>query len=191
MIELKNVSFSYGSNQVLKNFSIKINDGDRICLYGDSGIGKTTIIRLILGLEKADKNSVVCTDKKISVVFQEDRLLPFKTVQDNISMFANTDRNDYMLSSLGIFQSKDKYPSELSGGMLRRAAIARALSVDADVYIFDEPFTGLDNNNINCAISLINEITENKTLITVLHNKENAVDLKCNIIEIADLCRTD
>lgn len=185
MIELRNISFSYKDNRnVLENFSLKANDGERICLYGNSGAGKTTILRLIAGLEKANAGSVICTNEKISVVFQEDRLLPFKTIKDNITIFSKCDNLDYILSSLGISDAEDKYPSELSGGMARRAAIARALSVDADLYIFDEPFTGLDRDNILRTINLINEITKGKTLITVLHEKEYVQLLNCEIIDI-------
>lgn len=185
MIELNHVSFSYDGKQVLSDFSLKINEGGRICLHGASGAGKTTILRLILGLEKVQSGAVVCTDKKMSVVFQENRLLDFRTTKDNIRLFADTDRTDYILSSLGIDGVRDKYPSELSGGMARRVAIARALSVDADVYIFDEPFTGLDRDNIIRAIKLINEITKDKILIAVMHEKEYACALNCKIIEIS------
>lgn len=184
MIELHNVSFAYNSRQVLKNFSLTVKDGDRICLYGDSGAGKTTIIRLILGLEKAEKNAVICTDKKISVVFQEDRLLPFKNLKDNIALFGERDRMDYVIKSLGIADAEYKYPCELSGGMARRGAMARALSIDADLYIFDEPFTGLDRDNIIQAVNLINEITEGKTIIAVLHEKEYADLLNCTITAV-------
>lgn len=184
MIELKNVSFSYGSKQVLRNFNLRIDDGDKICLWGDSGIGKTTILRLILGLEKADRNSVIKNNAKMAVVFQEDRLISFKTVEENIKMFANSDKIDYILSSLGILDIKNKYPSELSGGMKRRAAIARALSINAEVYIFDEPFTGLDHDNILSAVKLINEITENKTVIAVTHSKNSAKLLNCKMVYI-------
>ncbi|MGN0528060.1 MAG: ATP-binding cassette domain-containing protein, partial [Eubacterium sp.] len=178
------VSFSYGDRQVLKNFSLRIENGERICLYGDSGIGKTTILRLITGLEKAESNAVICTDKKFSVVFQEDRLLPFKTVEENISLFAGSDRIDDILHRLGIYEAKDVLPSQLSGGMARRASMARALAVRADVYIFDEPFTGLDEDNIMQAVKLINEITAGKTLITVLHEKEYAKLLNCTVVEV-------
>ncbi len=184
MIELNNITFSYGDKQILKNFCLNIKDGSRICLYGNSGIGKTTITRLILGLEKPKKGTVICTSNNISVVFQEDRLLPFKTLRENIILFGNCEKADYIMSALRIDDAKDKYPSELSGGMSRRAAIARALSVDADIYILDEPFTGLDKDNTLRTINLINEITKGKTLITVMHEKYFADLLNCKILTI-------
>jgi NitT/TauT family transport system ATP-binding protein len=184
MIEFRNLSFSYGDKDVLKNLSLKINDGDRVCFFGESGIGKTTILRIIMGLEKVDGEQFVSTSKKISSVFQENRLLPFKTIEDNIKMFSKGDKLDYILNHLGISETKNMYPSELSGGMARRVAIARALSVDADLYIFDEPFTGLDRENIEKAVTLINEITAGKTFISVVHEREYADLLKCKIIEL-------
>ena len=191
MIELNNVTFSYEEKQILKDFSLTINDSDRICLYGHSGIGKTTIVRLILGLEKPNKGTVICTDKNISVVFQEDRLLPFKTLAENINLFSNGKGADSIMSALRIDDAKDKYPSELSGGMARRAAIARALSVDANAYTFDEPFTGLDRDNVLRTIQLINEITKGKTLITVIHRKDFATLLNCKILDIDQGCVTN
>lgn len=184
MIKLNNVTFSYNGKQILKDFCLNINDGERICLYGNSGIGKTTIIRLILGLEKPKNGTVICSSKNISVMFQEDRLLPFKTLEENIALFCNCAKTDYIMSVLKIYDAKDKYPSELSGGMSRRAAIARALSFDADIYILDEPFTGLDRENTLGAIKLINEITNGKTLITVMHEKAYANLLSCKVIDL-------
>ncbi|MGN1421242.1 MAG: ATP-binding cassette domain-containing protein [Eubacterium sp.] len=184
MIEFKNVSFSYKKKQVLKDFNLTVNNGEKICLYGESGVGKTTILRLILGLEGADKGSVICTDKSFSVVFQENRLIPFKTAEENITLFGKCDRLDYFLTCLGIDEARSKYPSQLSGGMARRVAIARALSVDADIYIFDEPFTGLDSDNTLRAVNLINEITKDKTVISVMHDTDAADLLNSKIIKI-------
>lgn len=184
VIEFKNTCFSYGDRQVLKDFNLTVNNGERICLFGNSGVGKTTALRLILGLEKAGDNSVKCDYKRACVVFQEDRLLPFKTVKENITLFTGCCDCDDILRELGIFDVRDKYPSQLSGGMLRRVSIARALCAEADLYIFDEPFTGLDFDNISQASKLINRITQGKTVIAVLHEKRHAQLLNCEIIDI-------
>lgn len=187
MINFKNVSFKYGEKQILKDFSLDIKTGDRICLFGESGLGKTTLLRLIMGLEKPTGGEITgIRDKKISTVFQEDRLLPFKTVKQNLILFGDEAEALENLSALNLSAVADSYPASLSGGMARRVAIARALTHKADIYLFDEPFNGLDSDNIKTAADLILEKTKGKTFIAVTHDKGEAellhteiLDLKC------------
>lgn len=118
-----------------------------------------------------------------SAVFQEDRLLPFKTVLENITLIgAEKETALYMLAQLGIAEAADKYPSELSGGMRRRAAIARALSAEYGCLILDEPFAGLDKENIEKAAALISESVGKRTLIAVTHSEREAELLGAEII---------
>ncbi len=176
MIKLKNVNFSYGEKKVLENYNLAVKNGDRVALSGPSGIGKTTALRLIMGLEKVMSGKVeVKKDAKISVVFQEDRLLPFKTVLENLALFGNEDTAAEILSGLGLSNAKDKYPAELSGGMARRVSIARALVSGGDIFIFDEPFNGIDEENVKVTAELINAYTKDKTVIMVSHNKRDIV----------------
>ena len=183
MIIFKDVCFSYGDKQILKDFNLTIEDGERVCLFGESGKGKTTVLRLIMGLEKPDSGTVTVTGS-ISAVFQEDRLLPFKTVSENIGFVSGNENADDILSSLNLLSEKDVYPSALSGGMARRVSVARALSVKSDIFIFDEPFTGLDEKNISDAADIINETTKDKTVVCVLHERANAEKLGCKILEM-------
>lgn len=174
MIKLENVNFSYGERRVLENFNLTVKNGERIALSGPSGIGKTTVLRLIMGLEKGQSGKIeVKKDAKISVVFQEDRLLPFKTVFQNLTLFGNEDIAAEILSGLGLGGTGDKYPTELSGGMARRVSIARALSCGGDIFIFDEPFNGIDEDNVKITSELINKYTKGKTVIMVSHNKRD------------------
>lgn len=184
MIKFNSVSFSYGEKKILSEFSMHIAEKERVCLFGSSGAGKTTILRLIMGLEKPAAGSVTVRSRSISAVFQEDRLLPFKTVLQNTELFAPEIRAAELLSILGLGEAVNMYPSELSGGMARRVALARALAAESDIYILDEPFDGLDKNNADAAAAVINENTSGKTLVLVSHDPAEAESLGCRIIEI-------
>ena len=174
MIKFEKVSFSYGKRKVLQNFDLDIKKGYRICLCGESGVGKTTVLRLIMGLEKEQSGKIeVEKDAKISAVFQEDRLLPFKTVLENLTLFGKTQMAEEILNELGLITIKDKYPKELSGGMARRVSIARALTAGGDIFIFDEPFNGIDDDNVKITADLINKYTKAKTVIMVSHNRRD------------------
>jgi NitT/TauT family transport system ATP-binding protein len=177
MINFKNVTFSYkGSKEnVLKDFSLHIKEGDRVWLSGASGRGKTTVLRLIMGLEKAKKGKIeISENAKISAVFQEDRLIPFVSVRKNISLFSNDETAEKLLSDLGLNDTADMAVNELSGGMKRRVALARALSKDFNLLILDEALNGLDEETKNNTASVINKYTENKTVVFVSHSGEEA-----------------
>lgn len=184
MINIKNLTFSYGEKKIFENFNLKINDGSRICLSGESGIGKTTLLRLIMGLEKDYEGVCEVSGKKIVAVFQEDRLLPFKTVMENITLFASKDSALEALEALGIGDAANSYPSQLSGGMARRVAIARALCAEGDIYIFDEPFNGIDAENTKRVAEYINKKTQGKTVIAVSHKDNAAQILNADVVDI-------
>ena len=185
MIKFNNVTFGYGKKAVLQNFNLEIKDGENVCLFAPSGFGKTTILRLIMGLEKVKSGSIEgIKDKKISVTFQEDRLLNHKTVLQNMELFGGTDNAEEILEALNIIDTKDLYPNNLSGGMARRAAIARALNYKADIYIFDEPFNGIDSENIEKTAKIILEKTKDKTVIIVTHSLYEAELLNARIINL-------
>ncbi|MBQ6816655.1 MAG: ABC transporter ATP-binding protein [Clostridia bacterium] len=188
MIQISNLSFSYGKNTVLKNLNLNIKKGDRICLMGKSGIGKTTLLKIIIGLIKGYEGSVkINNNAKFSVVFQEDRLLPFKTVAQNLALFATRDSALEALEALGVLDVADKYPAQLSGGQARRVAIARALATKGDIYVLDEPFNAIDQENIAVAANYINKITAEKTLIAVSHMENAAALLNAATVDIENL----
>lgn len=177
MIEFKNVTFKYkGSKEnILNDFSLLINKGERIWISGTSGRGKTTLLRLIMGLEKAKKGKVIIEENaKISTVFQEDRLIPFVSVEKNVSLFSNHEKAQTVLTQLGLKDVMGEEINSLSGGMKRRVALARALSKDFNLLILDEALNGLDEETKNNTASVINKYTENKTVVFVSHSGEEA-----------------
>lgn len=188
MISIENISFSYGEKKVLEGFSLEICKDSRICIFGESGCGKTTLLRLILGLEKPQGGKIEKDGAlRPSAVFQENRLLPFKTVLQNITLIGADEKTAlYHLKALGLETAADSLPAQLSGGMQRRAAIARALSADYDYLVLDEPFTGLDEDNTLSAARHISQSVSDRALILVTHSKKEAqllgaktVDIKC------------
>ena len=181
MILFKDVTFSYKGKKenVLEKFSLNINKGDRIHISAPSGKGKTTVLRLILGLEKAKKGEItVDKDLTFSVVFQEDRLIPTESALGNVALFSSEEKAKDILCELGLCEVLNSMPSELSGGMKRRVALARALSKDFDVLILDEAFNGLDDDTMEKAVCVVEKYLNDKTLILVSHKEEEAKALK-------------
>ena len=189
-IELKNISFAYGENTVLNDFNLTVNDGECVCLSGRSGCGKTTVSRLITGLEAPQSGSVLAPEK-ISVVFQEDRLLNHLTLEENIYFplslpYEMLPDADGLIERLGLAEYKKSKVSQLSGGMKRRVAIARAILYEGDALVLDEPFNGLDEENRKIVADIIKEVflERQKPVFLITHIKEDAQLLNARIIEM-------
>lgn len=188
MIELKNILFSYGELQVLKDFNLSVKGGECVQLCGASGAGKTTVARIILGLEKLQKGSII-VPSKISAVFQEERLLQNADVQKNVRLVLTKEQYnlaDDLLKELGLFEVRKKRVSELSGGMKRRVALTRAVAFAGDALILDEPFNGLDSENKAIAAHLIKRefIQKNKPVLLITHIEEDAQLLDAKTVYI-------
>jgi len=173
VISVKNLSKSFGGHVVLKNFSAQIPLCGVTVFRGASGAGKTTLFRLLLGLEKPDAGEIVGMEKRIpAVVFQEDRLLPWTTALDNVALGSNAARAEVALSRLGLCESMCQLPRELSGGMKRRVAIARALAYGGDILFLDEPFTGLDEENKRIAANAL--LSAHVPILVITHDDAEA-----------------
>ena len=179
MIELKNVRMAYGNKLVLDNLSLSFPDRGMFAILGPSGRGKTTLLRLIAGLETPQSGSItVSQDVRISFCFQEDRLLPFKTVLQNILLVCpDMKKAMYWIEKVGLFGEENSYPSSLSGGMKRRAALARALAYDASILLMDEPFRALDDATHAQMLSLVCEAAKDKLLLLVTHDEEDTLGM--------------
>lgn len=178
MISVKNLSVRYGDKSVLRDCSIEIARGERIALMGPSGCGKTSLINAVMGLVKSAGGSIR-TEGKISCLFQEPRLLPWRTAAENVNAVLS-DGDETMpqalgyLARVGLQDAADKYPHELSGGMQQRCALARALAYGGEILILDEPLKGLDAALREEMRALIAAETAGKTLLLVTHERSDA-----------------
>ena len=172
MIRLENVSLSFGDKKVLSDFSFSLEKGERIAVMGDSGAGKTTLMRIILALQAPDSGSVEVSDR-LSVLFQENRLIESLSVISNL-MLVTDDREKAlsMLCRVGLEGEGKNRTSTLSGGMKRRLSLARALLVDYDTLILDEPFNGLDPDRKRAIADLILSECGERGLILISHEEE-------------------
>lgn len=190
MIVFDNVWFSYRDREVLKGVSFTANFDERLAVLGESGVGKTTILKLILGLINPDKGKIIIdgTDitqlneeeiipirRKFSIVFQEGALFDSLPVKENVAFFMREllklpDEEIYrrvreLLRRVGVEDAEELMPEELSGGMHRRVAIARALAVGkTKMFLYDEPTAGLDPVNSERIMVLIKDLADKENI---------------------------
>lgn len=192
MIEMKHITKKYGDFTVFSDFSMEIPEGEVFCLMGKSGRGKTTLLRMLMGLEQPDAGSITgLTDKRISVVFQEDRLLRNFTVRQNLYSVCDDalqqERMMGILTALGLDAWIDREVSVLSGGMQRRVAICRALLVPYDLLILDEPFRGLDDKTKEITLKLVLEEKKGRTILLSTHDAKECERMGGKILNLDEI----
>lgn len=185
-IRIKNVSKTYGEKQVLSQLSKEFPAGETTVIMGASGCGKTTLLRILLGLEKVDSGKVTGMPERVAVLFQEDRLCEDVSAYENIALVlerkkthaqrnAQKCRIEQEAAQVGITADDLKQNvMELSGGMRRRIALLRALLYDADCVILDEPFKGLDAATKEIVMQYVKEKVAGRTTFLVTHEQAEA-----------------
>ena len=175
MAEFINVTKKYGDNTVFDNFSLSLKKGSKTIIMGESGCGKTTLLRIAAGLTRPDAGEFV-HEGGIAVMFQEPRLLPWKTALQNVCAVLPKDKRGLAhkyLAAVGLDGDGDKLPCSLSGGMAQRVALARffafAEANDCDLLLLDEPFSALDDVTAGKMIELLHSFTVGKTVLMVTH----------------------
>lgn len=206
IIKIINLSKSYGKNLILENINLEIKQGSIVCIAGGSGSGKSTLLRQIIGLEEPNTGEIYIKNEKFypahpkkrqiirksfGVMFQMGGLLASMTLRENIELLlktytdlTNAQINEIVrikLSSVGLEGFEEFIPSEISGGMKKRASLARAMTIDPEILFFDEPSSGLDPTTAASLDNLIKQLnkTLNTTMVIVTHDLES-------IFEIAD-----
>ena len=193
MLIVQDIFHKYQSQIVIDNISFKVQPGEIICLTGPSGCGKTTLLKIVAGLVNPKSGIIQNNFNVTSYVFQEPRLLPWKTCLENISFGLkfkkiSIEKRHYialnLAKELGIAQAVNQYPHQLSGGMQQRVALGRALAIEPDFLILDEPFSNLDIGRRRQLQDLILQLLKNRNLAILLvsHDLSEAVKLGNKII---------
>ena len=187
MLKLETISHSFGDRPVLKDVSLTLAPGERIALMGPSGVGKTTLLRIVLGLLAPDEGKVENSFRKTASVFQEPRLLPWRTAEENVNLVLSDGKATLAaarswLDRLGLKDAAGKYPRELSGGMQQRVSLARALAMEGDLLVLDEPFKAMDEELKQQVMALVSET--DAAILLVTHEKEEAAALGCKVIQM-------
>ncbi len=189
------VFLTLGTTPILKDFDMTLGAGETKVIMGPSGLGKTSLLRLAAGLLKPNAGTVTTAAKRISMQFQEPRLLPWLTAAENVNLVLSDSKKtlDKSLEYLSLVELADAarlYPDELSGGMAQRVALARTLAYGGDLILLDEPFRGLDQELKLRMIEVVKKHTQNAALLLVTHDLEVAdafggADLTFPLIEKA------
>ncbi|RTE10151.1 amino acid ABC transporter ATP-binding protein [Paenibacillus whitsoniae] len=210
MIQLTNITKSFGKNDVLKGINLTVQKGEVVCILGPSGSGKTTLLRCLNYLEKPGQGEVTIGDytvnckkpskeqihtlrKKTAMVFQHYNLFKHKTVLENVmeglvivqrqSKEKARETSVKVLEKVGLGAKLDAYPSQLSGGQQQRVGIARALALNPEVILFDEPTSALDPELVGEVLEVIQKIAkEGITMIVVTHEMGFAREVSNHVV---------
>ena len=211
MIEVQNLSKSFKENLVLDDISVKLERGKTNLIIGESGSGKTTFLKCLIGLHSIDNGEILFDNRKFSkmndknirklrqeigVLFQGGALYDYLSVEENImfplnmftklSLKEKRERVNFCLSKVNLEKTNDLFPSELSGGMTKRVAIARAIALNPKYLFCDEPNSGLDPKTAILIDNLILEITEEFNITTIVntHDMNSVIQIGSNILFI-------
>ncbi|MBQ7674584.1 MAG: ABC transporter ATP-binding protein [Alphaproteobacteria bacterium] len=202
MIEIKNISKTFGNQMIFKDFSLNIEDGEFVVISGASGKGKTTLLNIIGGLERCDSGEIIIDGKpldsqkslreywknKVGFLFQNFALVENKTVEQNLKIIKKDTRSNYktddILEKIGLLQKKKEKVYSLSGGEQQRLALARLFLKKCDIVLADEPTGSLDRKNAEIVINMLKELNEWGKIIILVTHDESFKNMGCRVIEL-------
>ena len=198
-IAINDKQYANSSSVVLKDIKFTVKPGEFVAIIGPSGSGKTTLLNMLSGLEEATTQKILCNaqpiedckELQLGYIFQQPRLMPWLTVQENIQLVLPTIQQtiiSHLLAQVGLKGKENYYPKQLSGGMQKRVAIARAFAVNPELILLDEPFNSLDAPTAAKLRLLLVELCKscNSTVILVTHDLSEAIYLADRIIFMSD-----
>ena len=198
VIEFDNVRKTLGGKAVLDGLSFSVEKGEIFAILGPSGTGKSVTLKHVVGLMEPDSGSVRVEAGRVGYLFQSGALLAWLTVGENVALPLREttrmkeseidDRVRDALSSVGLLDAADKYPSEISGGMQKRAGLARAIVREADLILYDEPTSGLDPVTSAQITGLVKELNERRsvTSVVVTHDLLSVAKIASRIMLVKD-----
>ncbi len=188
VLDLRIASLSYGGVPILGEIALQVTRGETLALVGPSGIGKTSLLRIIAGLE-TEHIGECAVSGVVAMVFQEPTLLPWRSLRDNICITAGTspDQAEQALAEVGLARRADDFPAQLSLGQQRRLSLARAFAVKPDLLLMDEPFVSLDPALVDEMMALFTQLraTHQVTSILVTHVADEARKLATRIVTLS------
>ena len=204
-LEIKNLCKRFDNDEepTLQNVNLRIEKGDFVCVVGVSGCGKSTLLNMIAGLDKPTEGEILLEGKPVTgpgaertVMFQEHGLYPWLNVIDNVkfgmqlngvSKEVQQERAEYYLNMVNLWEYRDYPIHQISGGMRQRTALARALTMDSDILLMDEPFSALDKQTSNRLREELQNIwmETRKTIFFITHSVEEAIYLSNRVVVLS------
>ena len=182
---ISHVYKDFGRGPVLRDVSLTVRQGETVCLMGPSGLGKTTLLRCVAGLERPESGSITGVPERLGYVFQEDRLLEHLDAMGNLRFALGpaleAERARTLLEELGLGEAGTKQVRDYSGGMKRRLALARALLAPSDALALDEPFTGLDGESRLRCLAAVERLAAGRVLLLASHSADDALALGARV----------
>lgn len=183
-VSFQDVSLSFGEKTLFSHFTKTFAFSGVTALMGPSGSGKTTFFRLLCGLQKPDSGIVVGFPKSFTVLFQEDRLLPWADALTNVALVSDPQTAKACLKKVGLTNDMHTFPGNLSGGMCRRVAIARALAHKSEILLLDEPLKGLDEELRAQMLNLLKAEGETRPVLFITHDEREAEALGAEVLTL-------